>query len=76
MPIPTCVLSLTVKAGVPSPLTIFIATEESSLPAPCTINRAPGEVVPIPTRPFSLILKAGSIGLAPSCKIFKVGAPA
>ena len=58
VPIPTCVLFLTVKAGVLSLFKIFKATDESSLPSPTTINLAPGAVVSIPTLPLSLTLNA------------------
>ena len=43
---------------------------------PFTSNLEAGEVVPIPTFPLSLTLKAGFVGVVPSCKIFNVGAPA
>ena len=43
---------------------------------PFTSSLEAGAVVPIPTLPSSLTLKAGFVGVVPSCRIFKVGAPA
>ena len=43
---------------------------------PLTSNLDEGVVVPTPTLPSSFTRRAGFIGLAPSCKMFSVGAPA